>query len=80
MPLAQHHIESKGSAQIKSLILLSALSTFGTTTVEEKKISRNHTELFLKKINSDIKIKKLKKRTEILCRTVRKIIRTETVI
>ena len=61
MPLAQHHIESKGSAQIKSLILLSALSTFGTTTVEEKKISRNHTELFLKKINSNIKIKKLKK-------------------
>jgi len=60
MPLAQQHIESKGSAQIKSMILLSALSTFGVTTVEEKKISRNHTELFLKKINADIKIKKLK--------------------
>ena len=61
MPLAQHHIENKGSAQIKSLILLSALSTLGTTTVEEKKISRNHTELFLKKINAKIKIKKTKK-------------------
>ena len=61
MPLAQKHIERKGSAQIKSLILLSALSTPGITTVEEKKISRNHTELFLKKINADIKIKKLKK-------------------
>jgi len=61
MPLAQHHVESKGSAQIKSLILLSALSTFGTTTIEEEKISRNHTELFLKKINANIKIKKLKK-------------------
>ncbi len=60
MPLAQQHIESKGSAQIKSLILLSALSTFGITTIEEKKISRNHTELFLKKIGADIKIKKLK--------------------
>jgi len=61
MPLAQKHIENKGSAQIKSLILLSALSTPGITTIEEKKISRNHTELFLKKINADIKVKKLKK-------------------
>ena len=61
MPLAQKHIESIGSAQIKSLILLSALSTPGVTTIEEKKISRNHTEFFLKKINADIKIKKLKK-------------------
>ena len=61
MPLAQNHIESIGSAQIKSLILLSALSTPGVTTIEEKKISRNHTEFFLKKINADIKIKKLKK-------------------
>ena len=60
MPLAQRHIEKRGSAQIKSLILLSALSIPGITSVEEKKISRNHTELFLKKINADIKIKKLK--------------------
>ena len=60
MPLAQHHIESKGSAQVKSLILLSALSTCGTTSVEERKISRNHTEIFLKKINAYINIKKLK--------------------
>ena len=58
MPLAQKHIENKGSAQIKGLILMSALSTPGTTVVEEKKVSRNHTELFLKKINADIKIKK----------------------
>ena len=61
MPLAQNHIENKGSAQIKTAILLSALSTPGTTIIEEKKISRNHTELFLKKINTDIKIKKFKK-------------------
>jgi len=61
MPLAQKHTEKKGSAQIKSLILLSALSTPGTTTIEEKKASRNHTELLLKKINADIKIKKLKR-------------------
>ena len=61
MPLAQKHIENRGSAQIKGLILMSALSTPGITTIEEKKISRNHTELFLKKINADIKIRKLKK-------------------
>ena len=61
MPLAQKHIEKKGSSQVKSLIILSALSTPGITSIEEKKISRNHTELFLKKINADIKVKKLKK-------------------
>ena len=61
MPLAQRHIEDKGSAQVKGLIMMSALSTPGITTIEEKKISRNHTELFLKKINADIKVKKLKK-------------------
>ena len=60
IPLAQKHIERKGSAQIKSSILLSALSTPGVTTIEEKKISRNHTEIFLKKIKADITVKKLK--------------------
>ncbi len=61
MPLAQKHIENRGSAQVKGLILMSALSTPGITTIEEKKISRNHTELFLKKISANIKIKRLKK-------------------
>ena len=61
MPLAQKHIERRGSAQIKSSILLSALSTPGITTVEEREISRNHTEIFLNKISADIKIKKLRK-------------------
>ena len=61
MPLAQKHIENRGSAQVKSLILFSALSTPGITTIEEKKISRNHSEIFLKKINADIQINKLKK-------------------
>ena len=60
MPLAQH-FETHGSAQVKSAICLSALNTPGITTIEEKKISRNHTELFLKKINADIKVKKFKK-------------------
>ena len=61
MPLAQRHIESKGSAQVKGLILMSALSTPGITTIEEEKISRNHTEIFLKNINADIKVNKFKK-------------------
>ncbi len=61
MPLSQKHIEKKGSAQVKGLILMSALSSPGITTIEEKKISRNHSELFLKKINADIKVRKFKK-------------------
>ena len=61
MPLAQKHVENIGSAQVKGLIMMSALSTPGITTIEEKKISRNHTELFLKEINADIKLKKIKK-------------------
>jgi len=60
MPLAQKHVEKKGSAQIKSLILFSALSTPGTTVVHERKISRDHTEIFLKEIKADIKIKRIK--------------------
>ena len=60
MPLAQKH-ENRGSAQIKSAILLSALSTPGITTIEEKETSRNHTENLLKKISADIKIKKIGK-------------------
>jgi 3-phosphoshikimate 1-carboxyvinyltransferase len=61
MPLAQKHIESIGSAQVKSAILLAGLNTLGTTKIEEKKLSRNHTENLLKTIKADIKIEKLKK-------------------
>ena len=61
--LAQRHKEKRGSSQVKGLILLSALSTPGITTVEElkEKSSRTHTEIFLKKIGCDIKINKTKK-------------------
>ena len=58
MPLAQKHFESIGSAQVKSAILLAALNTPGTTQVELKKISRDHTENLLTTIKADIKIKK----------------------
>ena len=62
MPLAQTHLENLGSAQVKSSILLAGLNTSGITSVIEKKASRNHTEIFLKKIGANIKIKKTKKR------------------
>lgn len=61
MPLAQKHTETLGSAQVKSCILFSALNTAGTTEIEQKKISRDHTEKFLKFVGADIKIKKNKK-------------------
>ena len=61
MPLAQKHLETLGSAQVKSSIILAGLNTPGITTIEEKKVSRNHTENILKAIDADIKIKKIKK-------------------
>ena len=61
MPLAQKHFETIGSAQVKSAILLAALNTPGTTQIEVKKISRDHTENLLTKIKADINIKKMKK-------------------
>ena len=63
LPLAQRHIETRGSSQVKGLICLSALSTPGITIVEElkKKSSRTHTEIFLKKVGCDIKFKQTKK-------------------
>ena len=61
MPLAQKHFETIGSAQVKSAILLAALNTPGTTQIETKKNSRNHTENLLTTIKADIKIKKMTK-------------------
>ena len=60
MPLAQTHVENIGSAQTKSSILLAALNTPGITKIEEKKVSRDHTEIFLKNISANINVKKLK--------------------
>ena len=37
IPLAQEHIETIGSAQVKSAILLAGLATPGTTTINQKK-------------------------------------------
>jgi len=68
LPLAQKHFETIGSAQVKSAILLAALNTPGITVLDEKKISRNHTENLLNSINADIKIKKFKERNLISLR------------
>ncbi len=53
-------LENKGSAQIKTCIILSAINTRGITTIEAKK-SRNHSELLLKYLNYPLSIKKTKK-------------------
>ncbi len=53
------YYEKKGSAQIKTCILLSALNTPGKTIIYAKK-SRNHTELLLKYLKVPIKIKKIR--------------------
>ncbi len=51
--------ENKGSAQVKSAIMLAALQYKSTTEIIAKK-SRNHTENFFKFLNIPIKIKKTK--------------------
>ena len=61
LPLAQNYIDNIGSAQVKSSFLAAFSNTPGKSTIEEKKISRNHTEILLKNILADIKIKKIKK-------------------
>ena len=49
------YFEDKGSAQIKTCIILSAINTPGVTKIKALK-SRNHTELLLKYLNYPIKI------------------------
>jgi len=54
------YYESKGSAQVKSCIMLAALSAPGTTKLVAHK-SRDHTEILFKYLKIPIKIKKIKK-------------------
>jgi len=55
-----HYYENKGSAQVKSSIILAALRTSGTTIIKAKK-SRDHTEIFCKNLGLPIKVKRTKK-------------------
>ena len=71
-PKAIKHVETKGSAQVKSSIMLAALNTRGTTTIKAK-ASRNHTELFYKHLKIPIKITKKKNYDLIKVNGVKKI-------
>ena len=71
-PKAIKHVETKGSAQVKSSIMLAALNTKGTTTIKAKK-SRNHTELFFKYLKIPMKIIKKKNYDLIKVNGVKKI-------
>ncbi len=51
--------ETKGSAQVKSSVMLAALNTDGETIIKAKK-SRNHSELLFKYLKLPIKIEKKK--------------------
>ena len=53
------YYETKGSAQVKSSVMLAALNTKGETIIKAKK-SRDHTELLFKYLKIPIKIKKKK--------------------
>ena len=66
------YIETKGSAQVKSSIMLAALNTKGTTIIKAKK-SRNHTELFFKYLKIPMKINKKKNYDLIKVNGVKKI-------
>ena len=54
------YFENKGSAQVKTSIMIAALKTEGKTEIIAKK-SRNHSEILFKQLKIPIKIKKTKK-------------------
>ncbi len=59
-PKPINYIENKGSAQVKSSIMLAALNTKGVTTIKAKK-SRTHSELAFKYLKLPISIQEQKK-------------------
>ena len=66
------YLESKGSAQCKTSVMLAALNASGTTSIKARK-SRNHSELLFKYLKIPIKIKKTKKYDFIDIRQPKKI-------
>lgn len=52
-----HYNSPVASAQVKSSVLLAGLYADGETSVTEPYVSRNHTELMLKMLGADIKVK-----------------------
>ena len=66
MPVGIHY-KSGISAQLKSAVILAGINSFGTTTIIEKKESRDHTEnILLKNSSNTIKIKKSKKKQNLI--------------
>ena len=62
------------SAQVKSGIILAALNTEGITTLIEKSITRNHTEIMLESFGADIAVKKENKSKNITIRGKKELI------
>jgi len=58
-PSPINYLENKGSAQVKSSIILAGLKTGGKTSIKAKP-SRNHTELLCKYLKLPLKVKKKK--------------------
>ena len=58
-PLPINYLENKGSAQVKSSIILAGLKTNGKTLIKAKP-SRNHTELLCKYLKLPLKVKNRK--------------------
>ncbi len=56
-PLPINYLENRGSAQVKSSIILAGLKTAGKTYIKARK-SRNHTELLCKYLKLPLKVKK----------------------
>ncbi len=62
MSVGIKYIEKNGSAQMVSSVALAGLNTnAGKTKITQEKDSRDHTQIFLKNIGADIKIKKINK-------------------
>ena len=66
------YIENKGSAQVKSSIILAGLKTEGRTFIKAKR-SRDHTELLCKYLKLPLKVKKIKNYDLIEVEKVKKI-------
>ena len=62
------YFSTKGSAQVKSAILLCGLQADGVTSVIEKKTSRNHTENMLRAFGAEVEVKE---RDEGLCASIK---------
>jgi len=71
-PLPINYLENKGSAQVKSSIILAGLKTKGKTFIKAKP-SRNHTELLCKYLKLPLKVKKKKNYDLIELEKVKKI-------